>query len=53
MGDYDWRTAKGVGVINRGLYKIIAQYLLEETDETHRKISIRIISLPTDMRNLK
>jgi hypothetical protein len=53
MDDYEWRIEKDVEVFDRGLFKIKTQYLLEETDESHRKVSIRIISLPTETQNLK
>jgi len=53
MGDYEWRIGKDVEVFDRGLFKIITQYLLEETGESHRKIAIRIISLPNVTQNLK
>jgi len=53
MDDYEWRNGKDVEVFDLGLFKIITQYLFQETDERHRKISIRIISLPTETQNLK
>jgi hypothetical protein len=53
MDDYEWRIEKDAEVFDRGLFKIITQYLLEETDESHRKVPIRIISLPNETQNLK
>jgi len=37
VDDYKWRIEKEVEIFGRGLFKIITQYLLEETDESHRK----------------
>jgi hypothetical protein len=53
MDDYEWRIEKDVEVFDRGLFRIITQSLLEERDDSHRNISAKITSLPTETQNLK